>query len=148
MAGSKKVSVIDVGTRELEFLSDEAVEGQRLTDRLAEGVLPPEEALRISLEVGAVLHRAHARGKVHGRVSPAAVILTADGVRVLQPQSLNPELANPYRAPEQVRGAQADSLSDIFSFGALMYELVSGRRPFPGGGTEMDEAIVRRRPRH
>ena len=136
--------MIDVGAHELEFLSNEPVDGERLTDRLAEGSLPPEEALRISLEVGAVLHRAHSSGQVHGRVSPAAVLLTAGGVRVLQPQCVDAELANPYRAPEQVRGSQGDWRSDIFSYGALMYELVSGRRPFPGGGAELDEAIVRR----
>ena len=143
-AGSKKASVIDVGAREPEFLSNEPSEGERLTDRLAEGVLPPGEALRISLEVGAVLHRAHSSGQVHGRISPAAVFLTAGGVRVLQPRCVDPELSKPYRAPEQVRGSQGDWRSDIFSYGALMYELVSGRRPFPGGGAELDEAIVHR----
>jgi len=142
--GTKKVSVTDVGASDLEFLSNEPVEGQRLSARLEEGVLPPEESLRIALEVGAALHRAHARGQVHGRISPAAVLLTPEGVRVLRPQSVNPERSEPYRAPEQVRGSQADWRSDIFSYGALLYELVSGRHPFPGSGQEMDEAIVRR----
>lgn len=130
--------------REPEFSSNEPIEGKRLSGRLAAGALSPEEALRISLEVGAALHRLHASGNVHGRVSPAAVFLGSSGARLLQPRSVNRELADPYRAPEQVGGSPADSRSDIFSYGALLYELVSGRRPFPGTGAEMDHAIVHR----
>jgi Tol biopolymer transport system component len=138
------MSVSDVATREQEFLSKEQVEGDRLSDRLADGILPPEDSLRIALDIGTALHRAHARGLVHGALSPAAILLTSDGAILLQPQSVAPELCEPYRAPEQVRGEPADWRSDIFSYGAVLYELVSGRRPFPGSGLELDEAIVRR----
>jgi hypothetical protein len=135
-----------VAARELEFLTNQPVEGERLSDRLAEAALPPEESLRIALEVGAALQRAHAGGQVHGMVSPAAVLLTPDGARLLGPRDVNPPLAEPYRAPEQVRGSRADWRSDIFSYGSLLYELVSGRRPFPGAGLETDQAIVSQAP--
>jgi serine/threonine protein kinase len=72
------------------------------------------------------------------------VLLTANGARLLRPENVNPELAEPYRSPEQVRGSNADARSDIFSYGSILYELVSGRRPFPGRGLEMDEAIIHR----
>lgn len=136
--------VTDVDTHDLEYLSNEPVAGTRLSERLKVEALPPEEALRIALEIGTVLHRAHLLGKVHGRVSPAAVVLTDGGPRLLQPESVDAEAAAPYRSPEQVNEERVDWRSDVFSYGSLLYELVSGRRAFPGIGEEMEQAIVRR----
>ncbi len=72
-------------------------------------------------------------------ISPAAVFLTAGGVRVLQPQRVDAELANPYRAPEQVRGSQGGLAERHFLLRRADVRMVSGRRPFPGGGAELDE---------
>lgn len=134
----------DAGTRELQFLSHEPVDGERLSDRLAKGVPAPEDALRIALELGAALQRAHACGETHGGVSPAAVFLTSEGARLVKPEGVDPELAKPYRAPEQVQGLKADWRSDIFSYGAVLYELACGCQPFSGSGAKLDEAIVSR----
>ena len=127
----------------LDFLTNEPIEGELLSERLASGALPAEEALQCALEIGAVLHRAHADGQVHGGLSPQCVVLTETGARLSKPEI--PTLASaPYRAPEQVRGGRADWRSDIFSYGALLYEMVSGRRAFPGQGAELDEQITAR----
>lgn len=136
----------EVTAKELEFLSNEAIEGESLSDRMAQGGLPAEEALRYALDLGAALNRAHKRGAFHGKLSPHAVLLTPSGARIVRP----PEGANldglAYRSPEQVTGQGADSRSDIFSFGALLYEMVSGRRAFSGEGAALDRAILEKPP--
>lgn len=131
---------------ELDILSNEPVEGPRLSDRLAIGPLPAEEALQIALELGAALSRLHADGKVHGSLSPEAIVLASTGVRVLQPRPRLSVLDLPYRAPEQVRGDTGDWRSDIFAFGSILYELAAGNRAFPGIGAELDQAILQRSP--
>lgn len=128
----------------LEFLTNEPVEGERLSSRLMEGALPPEEALRIALDVGTALQHAHSLGKVHGRISPGAVVVAGSGARLLQPRTVSRAAAEPYFSPEQVRGDAADWRSDIFSYGSLLYELVSGHAPFAGTREEIAEAIEER----
>jgi len=127
----------------LEFPSNEPIDGQRLADRLSEGALPAEIALRVALEIGTALHRAHAAGKIHGRVSPSAILLTGQGARLLRPEAVEEEAAAPYRSPEQVLGEPVDWRSDIFSYGSVLYAMVSGRPPFGTNGS-MEEAIARR----
>ena len=132
--------------KDLEFPSNVPIEGELLADRLAEGVLPPEEALRYAIDIGAVLTIAHVRGIVHGRLSSHAILLTAGGARILQPERCPLEHAPPYRSPEQISGAAADWRSDIFAFGVLLFELANGRRPFSGDGPELEHAILHEPP--
>ena len=136
----------DVSAKELEFLSNEPIAGESLADRLAQGGLPAEEALRFAIDIGSALNRAHKRGAVHGKLSPHAILLTAAGARIVRPIEGTDLSALPYRSPEQVSGQVPDWRSDIFSFGTLLYEMVSGRRAFPGDGATLDRAILERPP--
>ena len=135
-----------MGASGLDFVSNEPVHGELLTDRLTGGPLSPEEARRIALGIGHALAGAHAVNKVHGCLCPATIVLSGDRVHLLLPQAADRQAALPYRAPEQVRGGQADWRSDIFAFGAILYELAAGRRAFPGAGAELNEAILTRPP--
>jgi Tol biopolymer transport system component len=131
---------------ELGFAGDELVGGELLAEKLARGPLAPEEALRYAIEIGAALNRAHSHGMVHGGLSPYSVRITSTGARVLQPLREYDERTAPYRSPEQVRGEAPNWRSDVFSYGALLYEMVSGRRAFPGEGAELNDAILERPP--
>jgi Tol biopolymer transport system component len=138
--------VIDVSAQETEFLSNEAIVGQSLAERLSQGGLPAKEALRYALDIGAALNRAHKAGAVHGKLSPHAILLTASGARIVRPVAGTDLDALAYRSPEQVSGEKPDWRSDIFSFGTLLYEMVTGRRAFSGEGAELDRAILERPP--
>jgi Tol biopolymer transport system component len=130
------------GSQNLDFVDKQPVEGPRLADRLAEGPLSADEALQYALDIGAGLNKAHAKGAVHGCLSPYSVRLTANGAVVMAPP-LHPGVETaPYRSPEQVRGEQPDSRSDIFSFGALLYEMAAGTQAFLGEGQELNRSIL------
>jgi Tol biopolymer transport system component len=138
--------VADVSANELEFLSNEAIEGESLAERLAKGGLPAQEALGYALEIGSALNRAHKLGAVHGKLSPHSILLTSSGARIARPVEGVDLNALAYRSPEQVSGEAPDWRSDIFAFGALLYEMVSGKRAFTGEGAALDRAIVERPP--
>jgi Tol biopolymer transport system component len=138
--------VIEVSAKEQEFLSNEAIEGESLANRLTRGGLPAEEALRYAVEIGSALNRAHQRGEVHGKLSPHAVLLTASGARLVRPAEGADLDALAYRSPEQVAGQPPDWRSDIFSYGTLLYEMVSGRRAFGGEGAALSQAIAEKPP--
>jgi hypothetical protein len=104
--------------------------------------LPAEEALRYAIDIGSALNRAHKRGAVHGKLSPHAILLTESGARIVRPVEGTDLDALAYRSPEQVSGEAPDWRSDIFSFGTLLYEMVSGRRAFSGEGAALDRAIL------
>ena len=137
---------IEVGQSEVGFAGDEPVSGDLLAERLARGPLAPEEALRFAVEIGAALNRLHSRGMVHGGLSPYSVLIASTGARVLPPLQEYDDRAAPYRSPEQVRGEAPDWRSDVFAYGALLYEMASGRRAFRGEGAELDEAILEQPP--
>ena len=134
--------MIEAGQGEVGFAGDEPAGGELLAERLAQGPLPPEVALRYSIEIGAALNRAHLRGLVHGGLSPFSVRIASTGARILPPLGEYDERAAPYRSPEQVRGEMPDWPSDVFAYGALLYEMASGRRAFPGEGAELNDAIL------
>jgi Tol biopolymer transport system component len=134
--------VIEVSQSEVGFTGGAPVGGELLAEKLARGPLPPEEALRYAIEIGAELNQAHSLGMAHGGLSPFSVVIASTGARVLPPLREYDERAAPYRSPEQVRGEAPDWRSDVFAYGALLYEMASGRRAFPGGGAELNDAIL------
>jgi TolB-like protein/Tfp pilus assembly protein PilF len=133
----------DVGSN---FLVMEYVEGQPLR-----GPLPAAEALRIAVEISGAVEAAHHKGIIHRDLKPSNILVTPQGIKLLDfglakavqalelpdetlPQTLAGTLLGTiaYMSPEQAQGEPADFRSDIFSFGVVLYELLSGRRPFNG----------------
>jgi Tol biopolymer transport system component len=128
----------------------ELVEGPTLAESTAQGPMPVEEALPIARQIAEAMEYAHERGIIHRDLKPANIKLTPEGrVKVLDfglakltEQRQQPATAltqtmaitgTPgYLAPEQLEGKPADARSDIFAFGCVLYELLSGQRAFPG----------------
>jgi eukaryotic-like serine/threonine-protein kinase len=152
-------AVYDIGSHDgAPYVVSELLEGETLRSRLAPGPLPTRKALDYAVQIARGLAAAHEKGIVHRDLKPENLFVTKDGrVKILdfglaklkQPESGGgPETELPtgslgtepgvvmgtmgYMAPEQVRGRAADSRSDIFSFGAILYEMLSGRRAFQG----------------
>lgn len=141
------VSVFDLGSvGDVPYFVMELVEGRGLDDLVwREAPLPVERALAIADAVASALGRAHAAGIVHRDVKPANVVVGPDGtVRVLDfgiarssawtPLTQNQAVQGTphYVAPEVVRGERADARSDLYSLGAVVYEMLCGRPPFTG----------------
>jgi Tol biopolymer transport system component len=149
-------ALYDVGQEAgMAFLVMEYVHGETLAARLARGPLPVREVVRYGIQIGEALDHAHRHGVVHRDLKPANVMLTDRGVKVLDfgvatlrgspieiPLERTPiasqQLASEtallgtvqYMAPERLEGAEADTSSDLFAFGAVIYEMATGRRPF------------------
>jgi eukaryotic-like serine/threonine-protein kinase len=104
---------------------------QTLAQRLAQGRIPAREAERYAMILAEALHKIHEAGAVHGGISPASIRLTAPGLE-LAPAPRPKGGITPYTAPEMLAGQPADSRSDLFAFGAVVYEMFSGRRAFEG----------------
>ena len=141
------------GTR---FLTMEVVEGRSLADLITSGGLPLAQALDVTIPLADALAAAHEKGVVHRDLKPANVMVTADGrVKVLDfglaklvsagahpQQTSSGTMASPlstvgevlgtvpYMAPEQIFSEAVDARTDLFSFGILMFEMVTGQRPF------------------
>ncbi len=141
----------------------ELVRGEPLDAKIARGPLPFEETLSIASQIAEALAAAHESGVVHRDLKPANVMVTDQGrVKILDfglakvrpsPAAVETEAATealtkagqvfgtaPYMAPEQLRGERVDGRTDIFSYGATVYEMASGRRPF--GGTSAAEVVA------
>ncbi|HXV61227.1 MAG TPA: protein kinase [Vicinamibacteria bacterium] len=151
------------------FLTMQLVEGETLERLLPEGGFSIERFYPLALPLADGLAAAHERGVVHRDLKPANLMITADGrLKILdfglakmgQLSAASSELQTdlqtregvvmgtlPYMSPEQVSGRSVDHRSDIFSLGIILYEMVSGRRPFAGSSTaELASAILRDRP--
>src|SRR5256885_3208843 len=134
------VTLHDAGTcPKGPYLVFELLRGDPLDVRLQHGRLKPLEALRIAIEVAKALAHAHARGVVHGDLKPANVFLTEDGRVKLLDFGLAHLLGGEdrrrggtpaYMPPEQARGEAVDARADVFAFGAMMHEGLSGKLPF------------------
>jgi eukaryotic-like serine/threonine-protein kinase len=162
----------DVGRHEgLDFLVMEFLEGETLATRLKRGPLPLAQVLGYATDIADALAAAHAGGIVHRDLKPGNVMLTRTGARLLDfglarpsgpavnatPEDLTtaaPVTARgtilgtfQYMSPEQVEGRDADARSDIFSFGAVLYEMATGQRAFDGKTTtSVVAAILERDP--
>src|SRR6266446_6209943 len=148
----------DVGSHDgLDYLVMECVEGETLAARLQKAPLPLEHVMRYGAQIADALDKAHRAGIVHRDLKPGNVMLTASGAKLLdfglakaaatQIGSLTLTSAVPtnpvtqegtivgtfqYMSPEQVEGKELDGRSDIFSLGAVLYEMVTGQRAFEG----------------
>ena len=124
-------------------------EGQTLKQRLESGALPVDEAVDIAAQIAEGLNKAHAQGVVHRDIKPGNLILTEDGVKILdfglakladQRFKLTQEGSTlgtiAYMSPEQTRGEEADHRSDIWATGVVLYEMLAGEAPFKGGYRE------------
>jgi len=138
--------VIQVEQSAVDFLTNQPVEGELLADLLADGRLPGEATPRYAIEIGTILNRAHKFGLVHGCLSPYTIAITSDGARVLRPPLTSDGRSAAYCSPEQVRGDPPDARSDIFSFGAVLYEMISGKRAFSGTGGDLYHRILEEPP--
>jgi serine/threonine protein kinase/Flp pilus assembly protein TadD len=127
------------------FIAMACYEGETLKERLARGPLPLAGALDVAQDIAAGLAKAHAQGITHRDVKPANIFLTRDGpVKILdfglaklshgtQVTRSGSTLGTvAYMAPEQARGEGADQRTDLWSLGAVLYEMVTGLRPFRG----------------
>jgi serine/threonine protein kinase/Tol biopolymer transport system component len=153
-------ALYDLGeSGQTRFAVMELLEGETLRARLFGGPLPPRKALEYALRITQGLAAAHDKGFVHRDIKPENVFLTRDGqVKILDfglVQELTPPGQPPvklpatvlgtvgYIAPEQARGHPADARADIFAFGAVLYEMLTGRRAFSGeSAAEVMNAVV------
>jgi len=108
-------------------------EPRTLAQRLAQGRIPAPEAERYAVMLAEALREIHDAGRVHGGVSPASIVLIGSSLE-LAPAAHPEGTITPYTAPELLEGHRADCGSDVFAFGAVVYEMFSGRRAFEGDG--------------
>jgi Tol biopolymer transport system component len=147
----------DVGSQDgVDYLVMECVEGESLAKRLEKGPLPLEQVLKYGAQIADALDKAHRAGIVHRDLKPGNIMLTGTGAKLLDFGLAKPSAAvsgmtltaatqtTPvtqegtvvgtfqYMSPEQVEGKELDGRSDIFSLGAVLYEMVTGKRAFEG----------------
>ncbi|HYK88365.1 MAG TPA: protein kinase [Acidobacteriota bacterium] len=161
-------TVYDFDTQEgIDFLVMEHLKGETLGQKLVPGPLPAEEVARLGEQLAEGLEAAHAQGVVHCDLKPGNIMIVAGGrlkildfglARLLRLTSDTPSLKSleetqggggtvPYMSPEQLRGGAVDVRSDLFSTGAVLYEMATGRRAFEGSTPAMvSDAILRRAP--
>ena len=159
----------------VDYLVMEYLEGETLCARLESGPIPTDDALRIALQIIDALTTAHRQGFVHRDLKPGNVMLTKSGAKLLDfglakaldsgaapagsltaaATATTPLTATgtimgtfQYMAPEQLEGNEADARSDLFAFGAVLYEMLTGRKPFTGGSqASLIAAILKEDPR-
>jgi Tol biopolymer transport system component len=151
-------TLYDIGHQDgVDYLVMELIEGESLENRLTKGALPLDQVLRLGTEIADALSKAHRQGIVHRDLKPANVMLTKQGSKLLDfglaridaPKTTSSVSFLPtqqhsltqagtvlgtfqYMSPEQLEGGEADARTDIFAFGALLYEAMSGRKAFAG----------------
>ena len=158
----------------VRFLALELVPGETLQERVAKGPLPVEEALEVCRQIAEGVEAAHEKGVIHRDLKPANVKVTPEGkVKILdfglakafeaeppvtdisQSPTLTEEMTRAgvilgtaaYMSPEQAKGEEVDKRADIFAFGCVLYELLTGKRTFSGKTiTETLGAIIHKEP--
>jgi eukaryotic-like serine/threonine-protein kinase len=116
-----------------------------LAERLTEGKIPVAEALRYALSLAEALRKIHDSGRTHGAVTPSNITLSASGLELLVPTE-KPSGLSHYTAPEVVHGRPADTRSDVFAFGAILFEMLTGHRAFEGDGADLALALANSTP--
>ncbi len=163
----------DIGKDEnLDYLVMEFIEGETVAERLKKGPMPTDEVVAIGIQIADALEKAHRQNLVHRDLKPANVMLTKNGAKLLDfglakiqidenghdqatiTQSTPLTGAGTivgtmqYMAPEQLEGKEADSRSDIFSFGILLYEMATGIKAFKGASqASLIASIMKEKPR-
>src|SRR5215469_11433824 len=154
-------SLYDVGQQDgIDYLVMEYIEGESLADRLKMGPLTLNQALSYAIQIADALDKAHRAGIVHRDLKPANIMLTRSGAKLLdfglaklRANDHEGDLAGQsnlptepvgitgegtivgtfqYMAPEQLEAGQVDARTDIFAFGAVLYEMITGRKAFTG----------------
>jgi len=152
-------AVYDVGSDAgVDYFVMEFLEGESLADCIARGPVPFPQLIGYAIEIASGLAYAHGRGVIHRDLKPGNVLLTSTGVKIIdfglsklrpkervsesvasmktRPRPLTGSAAVPgttqYMSPERLNGHEADARSDIFAFGAILYEMATGRRAFEG----------------
>ena len=151
-------TLYDIGGQDgIDFLVMEYLEGDTLAQRLEKGALPLDQALKVAIEIADALDKAHRQGITHRDLKPGNVMLTRAGATLLdfglaklrQAEAAGGLTALPtqeaplteqgtilgtfqYMAPEQLEGQEADARTDIFAFGAVVYEMATGKKAFEG----------------
>ena len=152
----------------MDFLAMELIPGRALSEKLRDGPLAQQEILHLAVQLSDGLTAAHERGIIHRDLKPGNLIVTPDGrlkildfglAKLVQPET-SVDLTQtvsvysgkvsgtlPYMSPEQLRGMPVDPRSDIFAAGAVLYEMATGRRPFPQlQSAELMGAILHKSP--
>jgi serine/threonine protein kinase/Tol biopolymer transport system component len=152
-------ALYDIGEEDgLPFLVMEALDGETLTERLVRGALPIDQVVRHAIEMAGALDHAHRQGVIHRDLKPSNIMMTRSGVKLLDfgvarlcatetiagasllemptLQTITGEETivgtPPYMAPEQLEARDTDARTDIFAFGAVVYEMATGRQAFEG----------------
>ena len=152
-------TLFDVGRQgDTDFLVMEYLEGETLGARIARGAMPLDEALKVAVQVADALDKAHGQGVTHRDLKPGNVMLVESGAKLLDfglaklklaPQAADALLTSgaralntsvpgmilgtmQYMSPEQLEGKEADARTDIFAFGLVLYEMITGRKAFEG----------------
>src|ERR1700680_4532739 len=167
-------TLYDIGHQDnAGFLVMEYLEGETLAQRLESGPLPLEEVLRYATEIADALDKAHSKGVIHRDLKPANIMLTSTGSKLLDfglaklRREADPfavlagvpvaadTISTPgavlgtlsYMAPEQLEGREVDARTDIFAFGAVVHEMVTGKKAFGGhAGANVIAAILKETP--
>ncbi|MEK6302634.1 MAG: protein kinase [Acidobacteriota bacterium] len=161
LSHSNICTLYDVGREDgIDYLVMEYIEGESLADRLARGPLPIDQVLRYAIQMADALDKAHRQGIVHRDLKPGNIMLTKSGAKLLDfglakfqdnnSGSVFSGLSNvltervsltgegailgtfQYMAPEQLEGQDADARTDIFAFGAVVYEMATAKKAFTG----------------
>jgi serine/threonine protein kinase/Tol biopolymer transport system component len=153
-------ALYDVGHQDgIDYLVMEFIEGSSLSQRLENGALPTEQVLRYAIQIAGALDKAHRGGIVHRDLKPGNIIITKSGAKLLdfglaKLRGCDSKIASSvtslpterhsitgqgaiigtfqYMAPEQLEGGDADARTDIFAFGAVTYEMATGKKAFNG----------------
>lgn len=167
-------ALYDVGHQDgIEYLVMEYIEGETLAARIARGPLPTPDLLRYASQIADALDKAHRQGIVHRDLKPGNVMLAKSGAKLLDfglakgggilqggDIASSPTVSQPlttrgtivgtmqYMSPEQLEGKEADARSDIFSFGAVLYEMATGKKAFEASShASLIAAILKEEPR-
>jgi serine/threonine-protein kinase len=165
----------DIGHQDgIDYLVMEYLEGETLAQRLQKGALPIQQVLQYAIEISDALDKAHRKGVTHRDLKPGNIMLTKTGTKLLDfglaklkqeaapanvPLSDLPTAKDPltaqgtilgtlqYMAPEQLEGKEVDARTDIFAFGAVVYEMATGKKAFEGKSqASLMAAIMERDP--